>query len=169
MSDPMQPGTAHSEHADSGARRRGVYALQPQVIVAADVDHEEALTGSTIDRRDHGTPLSVQFCFPIRVDLASGELATVEVAIQDAGPTDPLDPTDETVGSFANYGAQPDAVELRGNDDGSPLETAVRINVDISGARRYVRANPTFTIPGSGETAAVAGVCVIGGSEFAPL
>lgn len=169
MSDPMQPGTAHSSQSDSGSRRRGVYALEPQVILAADADHEEALTGTTIDRTEHGMPLSMQFCYPLLLNLASGESATVEVAIQDAAAADPTDPDSNTPGSFAAYGEQPDAVTIEGNDDGSPIETAVRVNVDFGGARRFVRANPTITIPGSGESVSVAGVAIIGGTEFFPL
>jgi hypothetical protein len=169
-STPNAPGASHSAQVNSGAYRRGVYCLEPQIIVAADVDHEEALTGVTLDRTIHSMPLSMQFCFPMKLALASGEEATVAVEIEDAGPTDPDDPTDESVGSFADYGdEQPADVTLRGNDSGDPLETEVRVNVDFAGARRYVRANLTITIPGSGESVALAGVAIIGGAETLPL
>lgn len=168
-STPMQPGTAHSSQSDSGARRRGVYGLEPQVLIAADMDDEVALTGTSIDRTLHGMPLSMQFAFPIKAALASGEEMLVEIAIQDAPTSDPDDPTVNTPGSYANYGEQPAAQTIVGNDDDTPVETTVRVNVDFGGARRFVRANPTITIPGSGESVAVAGVAIIGGTEFYPL
>jgi hypothetical protein len=164
----MQPGTAHASQADSGSRRRGVYGLEPQVILADDVVQVDALVGATIDRTEHGMPLSVQFCFPVRMPLLSGEQATFAIEVQDANTSDPLDPTVNSPGSFADYGAQPDPVIIQGNDDDSPVETTVRVNVDISGARRFVRANPTVTLP-SGVDAAIAGVVIVGGTEFLPL
>jgi len=168
MSDPMQPGTAHASQANSGAYRRGVYGLEPQVILADDVVQVEALVGATLDRTEHGMPLSVQFCFPVRLPLLSGEEALFELEVQDANTSDPLDPTVNTPGSFADYGAQPDSQVISGNDDDSPVETTVRVNIDISGARRFVRCNPTITLP-SGVDAAVAGVVIVGGTEFLPL
>lgn len=169
MTTPIQPGTAHASQSDSGSRVRGVYSLEPQIVVAAGADHEEALTGTTIDRAVNELPLSVQFAFPLKAALASGEELVVEVAVQDAPTASPNDPTSNTSGAFANYGAQPDPQTIRGNDDGSPVETTVRVNIDLGGARRFVRASPTLTIPGSGESVAVAGVCVIGGAESYPL
>lgn len=168
-STPMQPGTAHASQTDSGSRVRGVFALTPQVILAADADHEEALTGAAIDRTEHHMTLSAQFCFPVVLGLASGEVAVFEVEVQDATTSDPDDPTVNAPGSFADYGEQPAAIEVQGNDDDSPVETTVRVNVDLSGARRFVKANLTITIPGSGESVAVAGVAIVGGTEAYPL
>jgi hypothetical protein len=163
MSSPNKPGAAHSSHVDSGARIRTVMELAPQTVTAPAAEFE----GITIDRAAHEMPLSCQFAFPMVVPLASGESVDVQVTVQDATTAAPDDPTSSTPGSFADYGdEQPDPVTLVGNDDGSPLETTVTVNVDLAGARRFVRA--LIDVPASGELS-LSGVCVISGTERFPL
>lgn len=169
MTEPIQPGASNSATADSGPYRGVDIALSPQDLgVTPDGGDAYALTGEVVDRAEHDMPLSAKFAFPISLGLASGEEATFAVAIQDAPTASPNDPTNNAPGSFANYGEQPATITLRGNDDDSVLETAVSINVDLSGARRFVKANATLTVPASGVSAKVAGVAVLGGMESLP-
>jgi hypothetical protein len=165
MSDTNKPGAAHSSQTDSGARVRGVFALAPQVVTSAQV-----LTGTTIDRKEQEMPLSVQFALPVKItSLASGEEMDITVAIQHAAASDPLDPSDDTADTFASYddGDQDEVFTIAGNDDASTIETTLRVNVDLSGAKRFVRAR--VTVPASGENVAIGCVCIIGGAETYPL
>jgi hypothetical protein len=160
MSTPNAPGASHASQVDSGSRILTVFGLAGQELTGGDT-----LEGGVIDRALYGMPLSCQFAWPVTVTIASGESMDFAITVMDATTAAPTDPESSTPGTFAEYGdTNPTIVTLEGNDEGSELETCVILNVDLAGARRFVRAD----IMASGELS-LAGVCVLGGVETLPF
>ena len=165
MSEPNVPGASHAGQVNAGSRFVAVYASDPEVQNAPGVETEFNAGGNYIDRAAYGMPLSVQFAYPLHLIIASGESVVVRTLVRDAAPEDPDDPLSSVPGSFADY-FEPEDVTIYA-DSGDSIDHMIRVNVDLAGARRFIKMDIAVVVPASGE-ASYAGVAVLGGQEYAP-
>lgn len=154
-----EPGIAHSMAVNGGAYCDAVCSLVPDVITAGAGDDNVFKDGEQIDRIALKLPMSTKIVILLRLVMASGFQATISNVVQDK----------DTGESFAQYGELPDDVVIRANDDGSAIVTTVNLDVDLSGAKQYVRHRTRVNLSRSGtDTAAVAATATLFGLESLP-
>ncbi len=150
------PGTAGAYSANAGAFAQGVHAVDPTTIGAAVGGSGTKISGRAISRVDAKMPLSAQLVLIVKATLASGNTLSLVPEIK-TGPTS---------SPSTALGTAIPAQVLTANDDGTAIQTALRVNVDLDGADEYVQFNVTPTLSASGsDVAKIAGVAVLLASE----
>lgn len=156
------PGVAGAYIDNAAALVRSIYALASTAIgLAGTAQSGTIIKGKGIALQAQAFPQSAQVCFPIRAVLASGHTLTLLPAVQDSDT--------DVDGAYAAYGDAMTAQVLTANDDGSAIETELRVNVDLSAAKLFVRFNITPTLSTSGvDSARLMGVAaMVGGDRLA--
>lgn len=117
-----------------------------------------AVTGVIIDRAALGWPRSAVVAIPWAATLAAAQTLSLAWTLQDGAAANLSD-----AATFASGASAPVAT-----GPGSPAGQ-LEVNVDLTGARRYVRLNFTPDLSASGtDTAALSGVLVFGGADRLP-
>ncbi len=120
-----------------------------------------AVTGVIIDRAALRWPQSAVFAIPFTTTLAAAATLSLVATIQDGDASNLSDAA--TFASFAS------AVVATGPAGGGTVTGVVEINVNLRGAKRYLRLNFTPDLSAANtDTAALSGVAVFGGFDRLP-
>jgi hypothetical protein len=120
-----------------------------------------AVTGVIIDRAAHGWAQSAVFTVPFTTTLAAAATLSVVMTVQDGDAANLSDAA--TLATRAN------AVVATGPSGGGTVTGVVELNVNLSGAKRYVRLNFTPDLSRANtDTAELSGVAVFGGAIRLP-
>lgn len=143
---------------DIGAQITGRAAGAADVTAAGSGDNTE-VSGPYIDRRGF---LSAKLVIHYKAVLQQDETISIAANLQDADSTG-----GSGLGDFGN--AVANAVQATGGAGGSTEEGVVELDVDLSGAKQYVRAQFTPDLSASGtDTAIVSAVLILGGADVIP-
>lgn len=128
-------------------------------LVAAGAGDNAEVSGPWIDRSGF---LSAKLVITYKGVLAQDETLSIAANLQDD--------LDGTGGDATDFGdAAANAVVATGGAGGSTEYGVVEIDVDLSGARQYVRAQFTPDLSaGATDTAVVSAVLVLGGADETP-
>lgn len=134
-------------------------ACQAASIVAAGAGDNTEVDGEWIDRQGY---LSASLVILFDAVLADGEDISIGANLQDA--------SDDQGTGAADYGAAiASAVRATGGVGGSTEIGVVKVDFDLSGADRYVRAQFTPDLSAANtDTAIVSAILVLGGADVIP-
>jgi hypothetical protein len=119
------------------------------------------VTGVIIDRAASGWAQSCVVAIPFTATLAAAATLSVGGVLQDGENSGLSD-----AGTFATL---TNAVVATGPSGGGTVTGVVELNVNLAGAKRYVRLNFTPDLSASGtDTAALSAVLVFGGATRLP-
>jgi hypothetical protein len=120
-----------------------------------------AVTGVIFDRLENGTPQSGVLAIPYTATLAEGETLSIGYTVQSGNADDLADAT--TLKTAVS------AVVATGPSGGGTVSGTFEVDLLLSGAGRYMRANFTPDLSASGtDTAALSSVMVLGGFDRLP-
>jgi hypothetical protein len=156
----------HPTMTNIGAYFVGVPALDPATATAAGGGDGVARNGIAIDRFAHAQLFNAcKFQVPIVAVLTATKTAVVTLKCQDSA--------DDS--SWADYvfsaagDVDPASVTLTGGAGGTTERAVLALNVDLVGARQYIRAVVTPELNASGtDTAVTSGICNLGGGPDLP-
>lgn len=144
-----------SGHRNGGAYCRSARILGNTTTVDAEVDG-----GYFAREDDNGIALSAKLVIPYSAALAAGETLSVAVQWQDA--------TDASGTGVADFETAVAATVVATGESGGSTETGtVEIDIDLSGARSYLRPQITLATSGVG-TAAWQAIAVLFGDARQP-
>ena len=104
-------------------------------ITAASTGDNTQVNGSAIDRIALGRPLSASLGIAVQATLANTfTLSLVNVVVQH---------TDNVSNAWANYAAFTNVVALTGITAGTAQQTVAKFDVDLTGAKQFVRGQFT--------------------------
>lgn len=130
-------------------------------VTAGGAGDNTAVTGAIIDRAAIGFPQSAVLAIPFTATLAAGETLSIGYTVQEGNAADLSDA--QTLQTSAL------AVVATGPGGGGTVTGCFEVDVLLSGAGRYVRANFTPDLSRSGtDTAALSAVLVLGGMDRLP-
>lgn len=141
-----------------GAYVKAALALAPVQIVAGGAGDNVAQNGPAVDRQGF---LSAVLAVPIQATLAQAATLTINAKLQDSadgatGWTDFAGPTSNLV--------------LTGGAGGSTESGQLELNINLRGARRYVRAVATGDLSAATvDTARFGASIVLGGADSKPV
>lgn len=120
-----------------------------------------AVTGVVIDRAALGWPQSCVVAIPFTATLGQGETLSVAATLQSSEASD--------LSSPATNGTLADGVVATGPSGGGTVTGTVELDVNLSGAGRYVRASFTPNLSRANtDTAALSAVIAFGGAIRLP-
>jgi hypothetical protein len=144
-----------------GSKIAVVRAAANTAATAGGSGDNTAVTGVIIDRAALNWPASAVFAVPFTTTLAATQTLSVAMTVQD-GDNDAL----SDAGTFAT---RANAVVATGPSGGGTVTGTVELDVNLTGAKRYVRLNFTPDLSASGtDTAALSGVVAFGGQRRLP-
>lgn len=124
-----------------------------------------AITGVIIDRVALNLPLSAVFAIPFTTTLAAAATLTFKSAVIQHGD----DPALADAATFATLEDATGTVIATGPGGGGTVTGCKEYDVDLQGAKQYVRINFTPDLSAANtDTAAVAGVAAFGGADLLP-
>jgi hypothetical protein len=143
----------------------GQTALKPRSVGAGVGSSGSELNGVIFDRLESGVPFALGaalFLFGT-CTLASGQTLSVAANLQD-GDNSGLSDAEDFGDAYAT------AVVVTASGGALTDEPfCVKLPFDLSGAKRYIRSQQTFTLSASGsDTAAVGALLALGGLEHNP-
>jgi hypothetical protein len=152
--------TAGLPASNIGAYVKAVTATKPTKLGAATGGSGVQIVGETIDRLASKLPLSARLAILVRTTLASGQTLSIAPVVETK---------EEVADSYAQYGDNVAAQVVTANDDGSEIVTELHVDVDLAGAKQYVRFSLTPTLTHSGSDVAYVGAAaVLGGFSEQP-
>lgn len=121
-----------------------------------------AVTGVIIDRAELGWPKSAVFGVPFTATLAAGATLSLAMTVQDSDAAN-LD-------GAATYATRANAVVATGPSGGGTVTGMVELDVNLEGAKRYVRLNFTPDLSAANTDTAALGsaVAAFGGANRLP-
>jgi hypothetical protein len=162
----VTPGAALAGQENAGAYTKRVVGIAAGSIVGAGHGGSgTAIAGIAIDRCDPDVALSLIPAIPVHAVLASGHTAIFAIGIQDSDD-------DGVADAYADYGDAPDTLTVTALNSGAAidLDAGGLVNIDLSGAKRYVKLSLTPTLSASGVDVVTIGGCVavLGGFDHNP-
>lgn len=144
---------------DIGAQIVGRVCAVPDEATAGGSGDDAEVDGEWIDRQGY---LSGKLIIAFEATLADGETLSIGSNFQDA--------SDSSGTGAADFGdAEASAVRATGGSGGSTEKGQVEIDIDLSGAKQFVRAQFTPDLSAAGtDTAKLAAVLVLGGADEVP-
>lgn len=150
---------------DIGAYTDAAFMLIPVVTLSSGLATTVAveIDGPALDRFSWSTRhLSGKLCVPVQVVLTSGIDASIAANLQHSDTTVSTD--------FSDLGSSTESLSWTGATGGSTIETVLKVDVDLTTAKRYLRAQAT---PGLGTTTTgkafrYGGMLVLGGGDVLP-
>lgn len=144
-------------HRDIGAILTSAASGAVSATAAGAGDNTE-VDGPYVDRQNH---LSAKLIIHYKAVLQQGETLSIAANIQDDA---------DGAGAGADFGdALANAVVATGGAGGSVEEGTVELDVDLSGAKQYIRAQVTPDLSASGtDTAIVTATFVLGPKDETP-
>jgi hypothetical protein len=143
---------------DVGRYVKSVLALAPVQITAGESGDGQAQNGVAIDRLGY---LSAVAVVPVSATLGQGNTLTISAKVQDSA--------DGSTG-WADYGSGTGNVVLTGGTGGSTETALLELNVNLAGARRYIRVVVTGDLSASStDTQRFGAVLILGGADVKPV
>ena len=137
-------------------------AAGPAALVAAGAGDNTAVTGLILDRAALGWPQSCVVCLPFTATLAAAATLTVAAVLQHGDNSGLSDAA--TLATIAT------GVQATGGSGGTTEQRQIEVNVNLAGAKRYLRVNLTPDLSaGSVDIARVGAVIAFGGANRKPL
>jgi hypothetical protein len=129
--------------------------------VAAGSNDNTEKAGAIIDRAAHKTPLSMSLLIQYLAVLAATKTIKVGYRIEHGN--------DSALADTADFASLTPAVAATGGAGGSTESGVVKFDIDLGGAKRYLRINVTTDLSAtSADTANAAAVAVFGGEDVVP-
>lgn len=120
-----------------------------------------AVTGVIIDRQAFRWPKSGVFAVPFTTTLAAGATLSLAMTVQDGDAANLSD--------AATFATRANAVVATGPSGGGTVTGVVEFDVNLVGAKRYIRLNFTPDLSAANtDTGAFSGVAVLGGMDRLP-
>ena len=130
-------------------------------VTAGGGGDNTAVTGAIIDRAARGFPQSAVLAIPFTATLQEGETLSIAYTVQEGQASDLSDAATLKTGTSA--------VVATGPSGGGTVTGCLEVDVPLSAAGQYVRANFTPNLSASGtDTAALSAVLVLGGMDRLP-
>lgn len=130
-------------------------------VTAAGAGDATAVTGVIIDRAALRWPKSGVFAVPFTATLAANETLSLVMTVQDGDAANLSD--------AATFATRANAVIATGPSGGGTVTGEIEFDVNLSGAKRYLRLNYTPDLSrGATDTAALSAVAVLGGFDRVP-
>jgi len=149
------------EKENIGSKIAVVRAAANTAVTAGGAGDATAVTGVIIDRAALGWPQSCVVAVPFTATLAAAATLSLSITLQDGDASNLSD-----AGTFAS---RANGVIATGPGGGGTVTGTIELDVNLSGAKRYVRANFTPDLSASGtDTAALSEVIVFGGATRLP-
>lgn len=127
---------------------------------AGGAGDDTAVVGAIVDRLAIGSPLSAVLAIPFTATLAEDETLEVDYTIQEGQEADLSDAATLKTGTV---------VAAEGPTGGGTVTGVVQVEVSVSPAGRYVRANYTPDLSrGATDTAALSALWIFGGMDRLP-
>ncbi len=126
-----------------GAWLKSAYAADSTSLTAAGTGDNTAVTGATVDRSAYGQPMSASVIYACKATLSASQKLTLAYKVQHGSASNGSDMADFAVGSTG-------ATVLTATGT-----TTVKQDVDLTGAKRYIRIYFTPDLDASGTDAAV--------------
>lgn len=144
-----------------GSKIAVVRAAANTAVTAGGGGDNSPVTGVIIDRAALGWPQSGVVAIPFTATLAATQTLSVAITVQDGDNSGLSD-----AGTFAT---RANGVVAIGPAGGGTVTGVVELDVNFSGAKRYVRANFTPDLSAANtDTAALSGVVAFGGAIRLP-
>lgn len=139
-----------------------VRASARATATAAGTGDNTAVAGVIIDRAALGWPKSAVFAVPFTTTLAAAATLSLAMTVQDGDASNLAD--------AATYASRANAVVATGPGGGGTVTGTVEFDVNLQGAKRYVRLNFTPDLSAGGTDTADLGsaVAVFGGANRLP-
>lgn len=157
--------TAALQH-DIGSQLKAALALVPAVITAGAGNDGVEVNGPSINLLGFGNTRfkSGKLLIAGRAALAENETLTLAANLQD-------DTVTGFSGTPADYGpALASGVVATGPSGGGTVDFVAAIDVDLAGARQFVRAQVTANLSRANtDTVAISAVLVVGGADQLPV
>jgi hypothetical protein len=143
------------------ANNIGAYIKTAAAIEPDDALGSGAIAGAAFDlQASRQNYQSMKFVTTVGVTLPSGASANVTQFIEDSANGSDWDPLDPPHASGVSV--------LVGLDSGARQLLTAELDVNLAGARRYIRGQAEVVFPGSGSGDAVSGIYVFGGGSYLP-
>ena len=138
------------------------YVSKPTAIVAAGAGDNTAITGAIIDRYAIDDPLSVHVALQFSATLAAAATLTFKTAVVQDGDDSGL----SDAATFSELETSSGSVVATGPGGGGTVTGSKEYDVNLEGAKRYIRINYTPDLSaGATDTAGVHAVAVFGGQR----
>lgn len=128
-----------SEMLNGGAYCRGAFVAINKTLTAGGAGDNTEVNGAVVDRKHPtggGLAMSSKLLIPFTATLGAGETLKFGIQMQSGDLADGSD--------MADYGDPIAATVVATGESGGSTETGVvEVDVDLSGAKRYVRPQPT--------------------------
>jgi hypothetical protein len=143
-----------------GSKIAVVRAAANTAVTAGGGGDNTAVTGVIIDRAALGWPQSCVVALLFTTTLAATQSLSASITVQDGDAANLSD--------AATFASRADAI-IASSVGGGTVTGQVEFDVNLSGAKRYVRANFTPNLSASGtDTAALSEAIVFGGATRLP-
>jgi hypothetical protein len=154
-----------SELLNGGAYCRSAFVAINKTATAAGSGDNTEVDGAVIDRKhptEGGLAMSAKLMLPFTTTLGGAETLKFAVQVQSGALADGSD--------MADYGTGIATTTVATGDSGGSTETGVaEVDIDLSGAGRYVRVQPTPNLSASGtDTAEWAAIMALFGDSRQP-
>lgn len=147
---------------NAGAWVTGAFAFPSTAVTAGGTGDNTEINGVALDQNAYGTRYrSIKLCVPVLATLASGETLQVAANFQDSANNS----------DWSDYATALAATTiLTGPSGGGAVRGVAELEVDLTGARRYVRVQATPNASRAGTDTAVfgAGVLLLCGPQELP-
>ena len=120
-----------SERKNVGSLLIAAFVADPAIVTAGGAGDGSAVTGPVIDRFGLGEPLSCSVLYGIDATLANTHTLSLAYKIQTGSLANGSD--------MADYAAVASVVVVTGNAGGTAQQTVVKQDVDLGGAKEYIR------------------------------
>jgi len=143
--------------ANIGAALAAAYEFEGNTGLAAGTGDNTAITGANIDLQALGNPRSAKICIPYTTTLQATETLSLTAIVQHD--------SDSAWGTVATFATQLTATVIATGDTGGSTETGViELDINLEGAKQYVRSIITPDLSASGTDTFKIGCCwVLGG------
>lgn len=145
-----------------GAAVKTVHASDNAALTAGGTGDNTLVTGQIIDRSTYGTPLSVVVAIGVKAVLAANKKLTLKSVTIEHGD-------DSGLSDAANFATPADVDILVDSGSGSTLRGVSEYDLDLTGAKRYIRLKFTPDLNATGtDTGECASTFIFGGIPELP-
>lgn len=118
--------------------------------------------GAIIDRTQHGAALSASLLIPYRANLAAGQSLKIGYRVEHGADAALADTSD-----FVKV--LPAANQVANSVAGGVVTGVVKVDLDLAGAKRYIRVDVTSDLSAAGvDTSVLSVALVLGGEDRVP-
>jgi hypothetical protein len=132
-------------------------------VTAAGSGDNTLVNGTSVDLSANGQPLSCSVVFPVKSVLASAKTVSLSAALQTTA--------DSTNGPWTNVSTLASTVVATGGSGGSTQSGTLDFDVDLSGAKQYVRVayTPLMSATGTDTANVYPPVLILAGQSELPV